>query len=230
MTPVNEASCFNVASKAYLQDKYDGTMTNIVEKKILSSKFVCGIYSFASALEFLQYVQESRKRSKGLVQGELAVSDVVWRMMLSGVRFHSIRCDDYQDWGTLPAWKSYCAQYKTLFLDIDGTLVKNSGQYFSPQWGTTPALVNNVDYLRKVYQTGKVRIVLTTSRKPEFEKETKEQLKKWSIPYDQIIFDLPHAQRILVNDFAPTNSYPSASSINLGRNAENLADMLQGMF
>jgi hypothetical protein len=34
--------------------------------------------------------------------------------------------------------------------------------------------------------------------------------------------DLPHAKRILINDFAPTNPYPTAVAINLERNSSNL--------
>ena len=38
----------------------------------------------------------------------------------------------YIDWGTQSEWMKYTSQYKTLFVDIDGTLIYNSGEYFSP--------------------------------------------------------------------------------------------------
>ena len=41
-----------------------------------------------------------------------------------------------------------------------------------------------------------------------------------------LIMNLPHAKRILINDFAPTNPFPSAISINMLRNASNLKEFL----
>ena len=37
-----------------------------------------------------------------------------------------------------------------------------------------------------------------------------------------IIMGLPHSQRVLVNDFADSNPFPSCVAINIPRNSENL--------
>ena len=59
-------------------------------------------------------------------------------------------------------------------MDIDGTLVYNSGEYSKKKWGETNAIQDNVDYLNKLYSTGKVKIILTTARKKIYEKKTIE--------------------------------------------------------
>ena len=55
-------------------------------------------------------------------------------MMLSGSHFNGLRTSNFKDWGTLEAWNKYKSQYKCLFVDIDGTLVKNSSHHFPPYY------------------------------------------------------------------------------------------------
>tara|TARA_R100000152_G_C6662539_1_gene101038 strand:- start:307 stop:669 length:363 start_codon:yes stop_codon:yes gene_type:complete len=111
----------------------------------------------------------------------------------------------------------------TVFLDIDGVLLENGSRFFSPKWEETAPLTKNVEFIKKMYQTGKIYLIITTSRKEkEVRKETIEQLRKNGIKYDQILFDLPHAKRIVVNDFAKSNPYKSCDSINIARNEQSL--------
>ena len=47
----------------------------------------------------------------------------------------------------------------------------------------------------------------------------KKTLSEYNIKYKTIISGCNHAQRILVNDFAPTNPYPSCKAISIPRNS-----------
>ena len=38
---------------------------------------------------------------------------------------------------------------------------------------------------------------------------------------------LPHCKRVIINDFAKSNPYPSCEAINLPRNFDNLAEFLK---
>ena len=100
-------------------------------------------------------------------------------------------------------------------------------EYSKKKWGETNAIQDNVDYLNKLYSTKKVKIILTTARKKIYEQKTIEQLEKNNIPYDDIIFGLYHGKRYLINDYSETNKYPTAISINLSRNQNNLQDFLK---
>ena len=93
----------------------------------------------------------------------------------------------------------------TLFIDIDGTIFKNTGQFTEISWGDNEPIEENVKFLQKLRQEKHVKIIFTTSRTLQFKEKTIQQFKKYNIPYDDIIFDLPHAKRFLINDFAPTN-------------------------
>ena len=78
-----------------------------------------------------------------------------------------------------------------------------------------------------MYQTNKVKIIITTARKSSFKDVTIKQLQKYNIPYDDIIFDLYHSKRFLINDFSQSNKYPTAISVNLSRDADNLKDFIK---
>ena len=217
ITRETESGVSNVASKGYVAvNSQTGQLTSIVEKMMVSNTFCIGGYAWKSAQDFLSRVAQARKyqimasATKGV---ELAVSDVIWLKMATGAPFVSIPAANYEDWGTLPSWRAYCDSFKTLFVDIDGTLVKNSGQYFLPTWGTTAPLTKNVSHLNRLHATGRVRIILVTSRLEKFRDATLKQLELYGVMYDQILFGMLHASRVVINDYAPTNPYPSAECV-----------------
>ena len=137
------------------------------------------------------------------------------------------RCNlSMSDKYTIEEWNKYRSSYKTLFVDLDGVLVYNSGEYTNPKWGDTKPICENVEYLKKLYNTKRVKIIITTARKSKYRVETINQLKRNFIPYDDIIFDLYHAKRYLINDYSHTNSYPTAISVNLKRDSGELNKLL----
>jgi hypothetical protein len=114
-------------------------------------------------------------------------------------------------------------------VDLDGTLVVNSGEHFEPVWGTTSGLKENIEAINRLYDSGKVQIIITTSRKEEARGVTERQLKKEGVRYHQILFGLNHGKRIVINDYARSNPFKSCDSINIARNSNDLGDMLQGL-
>jgi hypothetical protein len=218
---LNSEDNINARNKSYIELDVNGIVTNIVEKNVISSTFSCGGYGFADAKEFSTAFNKLKD-----MQGECYISHIIYDMMLSGSKFSGLEVNTYKDWGTLDAWRRYKKQYKTLFVDIDGTLVTNSSIQFPPYVGSGQPLVNNIECLRNLYNEGKVYIILTTSR-PEFLRETTvKEMEKHGMPYDQLIMGLPHCNRIVINDFAKSNTYPSCGSINITRNNDNLSDYL----
>ena len=73
---------------------------------------------------------------------------------------------------------------------------------------------------------GKARIILTTSRPERLRQLTIQELQTKGIPFDDLVMGLPHCQRIVINDFARSNPYPSCSAINIPRNENNLTEFL----
>tara|TARA_B100000902_G_C27260313_1_gene890312 strand:+ start:525 stop:1577 length:1053 start_codon:yes stop_codon:yes gene_type:complete len=211
-------------NKSYVDIDNSGYIKTIVEKKVISELFCCGGYSFSDA----QLFSSTYKKLTGIVtESEIYVSHIIHQQLLDGYKFKMVRVNDFVDWGTLSDWDIYKDQYKTIFTDLDGVLVESSAELFAPYWGTTDAIQENVDLINKLYDTGKVRIIITTSRKSSYKEKTLKQLDRLNIKYHEIIFDLLHCQRILINDYSKTNSYPTAKSCNLIRNSKSLKDLLK---
>jgi hypothetical protein len=213
----------DLKNKCYLERTTDNVITNIVEKNIISSTFAIGGYGFQTADLFCKHYEQIVKSSNW----PMYMSNVYFEMLLGGHSISAIEGIRYKDWGTDKAWNEYVRQYKVIFLDIDGVLVENSSAHFPPGIGNTPVLQNNIQYIKKLIASGKVHIIYTTSRPHTSRKQTVDQLEKVGIYANHLIMDLPHCQRIVVNDFAPSNPYPSCTAINLPRDADNLEEYLK---
>ena len=219
---LNSSDNINARNKSYIHQDVNGIITNIVEKKVISSTFSCGGYGFSDASEFCKSFEKLSE-----MEGECYISHVIYDLMLSGSKFSGLSVDEYKDWGTLKVWNEYKKQYQTLFIDIDGTLITNSSIQFPPYVGSGDPLANNIKYLRELYNKGKTYIILTTSR-PEILRETTiKEMERWKMPYDQLIMGLPHCKRVVINDFAKSNAYPSCEAINIPRNHDNLSEYLK---
>ncbi len=220
---LNQVGFINPSNKSYADVNENQFVTNIVEKRVISNFFCSGAYGFEDAQEYLRYFN-SLSNLKGLY-----ISHIIYQMLLENKAFSAAVCSDYSDWGTLKDWNRYKAQFGTLFIDLDGTLIRNSGEYFEPVWGTTEGLKENIQTINRLYDSGKVQIIITTSRREEARQLTVKQLEKEGLHYHQIIFGLNHGKRIVVNDYARSNPFKSCDSVNIARNSEDLGEMLQGL-
>ena len=221
---LNDMDLTYAKSKSFVVVNEQNIITNIIEKRVIGSIFNVGGYGFESSEEFCKYYEKLAH------EDNLYISHIIYNMMLSGHVFFNSKVQDYLDWGTIKEWNLYKREFATLFVDIDGTLVKNSGQFFTPKWGETSKIDENVAMLNKLYETGKVYIILTTSRTLDYKTITENQLEKEGIKYHQIIYGLYHAKRIIINDYANSNPYKSCDSINLKRDSSDLKSMLQHIF
>jgi len=218
---LNDMDDINARTKSYVELDINQMVTNIVEKHVVSSTFSSGGYGFADTREFCATYEKLQD-----MEGECYISHIIFEMMLSGSTFYGTKTSNFKDWGTLDAWNKYKSQYKCLFVDIDGTLVANSSIHFPPYIGNADALQGNIDYLNSLYRAGKVKIVLTTSRPKNMRDVTVSELEDKRILYDELIMGLPHCKRVIINDFAKSNPYPSCEAINLPRNSDNLKEFL----
>jgi len=91
---------------------------------------------------------------------------------------------------------------KTIFIDIDGTLLAHNGdlscQILSDCFVLPGAIEKINDWNRKGYH-----IIMTTGRKECMRQITNDQLFKYGLFYDQLIMGIPRGKRILINDNKP---------------------------
>ena len=101
----------------------------------------------------------------------------------------------------------------TWFIDLDGSIVKHNGYIIDKE----DSLLDGVSVFFRNIPTKDI-IIITTSRKKKFKKKTIEFLKKNKIRFNEIMFDLPYGERILINDIKPNQKLKTSISINLKRN------------
>lgn len=218
---LDDLALVNASNKSYVVFDDVLLVENIVERNVVSRSFCTGLYGFADAGRFLTYFGGMGDAP------DLFISHVIFRMVVEGNPFRAVQCRDYLDWGTLKDWNRFKATYATFFVDVDGVLVHNSGQHFEPRWGTTSSIAENVDALNRLHDSGRVQVILTTSRKSKYREKTLAQLEREGVKYHKILFDMLHGRRIVVNDYSSTNPYRSCDAINLRRDAGDLPAMIE---
>lgn len=105
---------------------------------------------------------------------------------------------------------------KTIFCDIDGTILSHLGD------GTVQHLVGatvlpNVKKRLNEWSRKGYKLILVTARKPSTKEATEKQLAALGISYDEILMGI-NGQRVLINDEKPNDDAPTALAVNLKRN------------
>jgi hypothetical protein len=105
----------------------------------------------------------------------------------------------------------------TWILDFDGTLVEHNGY----KTGKDTFLPGAKEFLQSISKEDFVLIM--TAREKEAREKTENFLKENNIRYNEILFEMPMGERILINDDKPSG-LKCAYAINPKRN-QGLADM-----
>ncbi len=110
---------------------------------------------------------------------------------------------------------------KTWIFDIDGTLVKHNGYKLD---GRDTLLEGAKEYIASIPLEDK--IIIMTSRTDEYKQATLDFLKDNGIRYDDIIFNIPMGERIVVNDRKPSG-LDMAVAINIDRDVFDMPQILR---
>ena len=216
---VNENSLVDrIQSKSFIIKDDNDIILDIVEKEVVSNVICVGVYA-TDAAQFADAYVEIRHSDILHRVGELYVSHVMSYLMLQRkLLFHYIEADDFVDWGTLEDWYKEIDRHKTYVFDIDGVILKNCGRYGERHWGNTfEPIVENVRLIKLLSDEGH-EIIFMTSRTEEFLGKFREFLAEQGIRAKTIVSGCLHGKRIIVNDFASSNPYPSCEALAIRRN------------
>ena len=108
---------------------------------------------------------------------------------------------------------------KTWIFDLDGTIVKHNGYKID---GDDTLLDGAKEYLETI--SAEDYILILTSRTDEYKESTLSFLRDNSIRYDDIIFNMPMGERIVVNDRKPSG-IDMAVAVNIDRDRLELPEI-----
>ncbi len=207
----------NPENKSYLLINEQGFLVDIVEKRIRSELMCAGVYGFSSASDIASQGNQIL-HSHAQLGSEAFVSHLVAQMVIAeSTAFRYVPASHFEDWGTVEEWRSLQKDNQSIFLDFDGVVLSNRGRYGRQNWrNSVDELGDNLSRLRELVEKG-AQIIVTTSRPVEYEKQIREMFEQSRIPIHTVVCGLNHSPRMLINDFAPTNPYPSALAVSLPR-------------
>lgn len=110
---------------------------------------------------------------------------------------------------------------KTWVFDLDGTLLKHNGYLLD---GMDTLLPGASEYLQTIPDGDKV--IIFTARPEEYKEMTLDFLKRHGIRYDEILFNMPAGERIVVNDRKPSG-LDMAVAMNMDRDCFFLPEVVR---
>jgi len=114
---------------------------------------------------------------------------------------------------------------KTIFCDIDGTLIKHPNHDGRQRLYEIPKPIHKAETLPGTldklwdWESKGYNIILTTGRKESMRSETEKQLKEIGLFWDQLVMGLGSGRRYVINDLEPGTKASTANAINLKRDA-----------
>lgn len=206
----------DMSGKSFIDINCDKNIIKIYEKQIKSEYFSTGLYSFESSEKFCEIYKQL---FPDYINKEMYLSDII-NELIKDCNFKIVEALQYEDWGTRDRWMEYVKNYKTYFIDFDGVFVKNTGRFGKKNWNSKfEEINNNILLIKKLFDNG-AQIIITTARDDNYRDIIQKFLENNGIKPFYIVCGCNHSQRILINDFADTNPYPSADSISIERNGD----------
>lgn len=220
---LNDLEIVAAANKSYIKINHFNEIEQIQEKEVISDNFCVGGYSFKSSKQFISEYDELEGNSNN----SLYVSHIIQKQILSGQRFSATKIKNYVDYGTSKEFFLETRKTVTLFCDFDGVIVKNSSKFSKTPWQYIP-IQNNITALKEKLNLSESSTLIITTCRPFSEKDNILKFcKDQQISVREVITDLPHSKRYLINDFSLSNPYPTSVAINIPRNNDNIDDYLK---
>lgn len=204
-------------AKSYTLSNDQQIVYKVVEKKIVSDKFCVGGYQFANPELYCSAFEKLCASNTK----ELFVSDIIDHLIENNSVFIEKEVNNYVDVGTSEDWFKFNNK-PTYFIDIDGVLIKNSAEYHNEY----EILTNNVDILKRELDRG-CKLIFCTARPEHYKEITQRTLNDLGFGNCMLIMGIHHSSRVLINDFAASNPYPSATAINLPRDSDTLKNYIK---
>jgi len=201
-------------------------LERVAEKEVISDTALVGVHYWKKAKYFLESA-DSLLKSMDPNGHESYVSLTYNHLLLSEkkVGVYDISPGKYYSLGTPEDLKKYkgirnefkSAKLKTIFCDLDGTVLTHKHSYSSVT-SEEPKLLEGVSDKFDQWDSQGHKIILVTARKESARSITERHLESLGIPYDLLIMGVTSGERILINDNFEDDLPDRAQSVNIRTN------------
>ena len=202
----------------------DGQIVRLVEKQAISRDALVGFHYWRRGSDFVQGADALVEKFRSSGRPECYVSETYTNLLeqQSTVLPYFISNSRYIPLGTPEDVNRYLgkvrefdsAKPKTIFCDIDGTILAHAHTITSVLTGTAQALPGVINQLNQWDSQGH-RIILVTARKESTRAVTEGQLTGLGIAWDQLIMGLTSGERYLINDKLEPDDRDRAVAVNV---------------
>jgi len=195
----------------------------IAEKKVISNHALFGLHYWKHGKDFVSSAEQLLKEYKQKGLNECYVSETYnYIVKHKNILGYLIEHNQYHLLGTpqdieiyLAKIKEYYAEKpKTIFCDIDGTIIKHAHRFSHIGIDDAKILPGVIDKFNEWDSKGHT-IILTTARKESARQLTEMQLSNLGLCWDYLIMGVTSGERILINDKLKKEDQDRSIAINV---------------
>ncbi|MEY3378221.1 MAG: hypothetical protein RLZZ328_1381 [Bacteroidota bacterium] len=202
----------------------DDRIVDIKEKVVISDDALVGIHYWRRGSDFVRSAKKLLGEYRHIGLNECYISSTYSYLINEGLNIlpYHMPKNGYISLGTpndveiyLSKLKEYYTEKpKTIFCDIDGTLIKHVHRFSYVGFEPAIALKGVIDKFNEWDSKGH-KIILTTARKESARMLTEKQLTDLGLCWDQLIMGVTSGQRVLINDKHLESDLDRAISVNV---------------
>jgi len=200
----------------------NGKITRVVEKDPISDQALIGFHYWAHGKDFVKSAEKLLDEFNFNGSLECYISETFNYLKNKTILPYRIADHIYIPLGTPEDVAKYVGKVKefnnnkpkTLFIDIDGTVLKHMHSISAVYNNDAEVLPNVVEKINEWDSQGH-KIVFVTARKESTRKITERQLRTFGLAWDHLLMGVGGGQRFLINDKLNENDSDRAVGINV---------------
>ena len=202
----------------------DGIVTKIVEKNNISNNALVGLHYWQYGKDFVASAENLLNSFRKNGSPECYISETYNYLIKNNKKIlpYFLQKNGYISLGTpedISKYNGKIKEYytdkpKTIFCDIDGTILKHS-YGFSNVIKIAPEILEGVIEKFNDWDSKGHKIILTTARKESARKITERHLQDLGLCWDILLMNMTSGQRFIINDKLAVEDQDRAIAINL---------------
>lgn len=214
----------NDSKNSFAKLNDDGLITIIAEKKPISNDALVGIHYWKKGSDFVRSADTLIENYEFDGKKECYISESYNYLIEEGKKILGIRISNnqYIPLGTPRDLSLYLGKIKefytekpkTIFCDIDGTILKHTHR-FSDLIGDTVTVLPDVTKKINEWDSQGHKIIFCTARKESARSMTEQHLKNLGLCWDVLLMGVTSGCRVLINDKLNLHDEDRAKAVNV---------------